>query len=403
MVGASPSESALLQDEPTIKIMNRLNVKYGILGNHEFDEGLEEFNRIYKGQTPSPNQFDSVVETYPREPSKMTMLSANIFDKGTTNIPFGYKPYAIEEIEGVKVGFIGVVTEEIPDMVLRKYTENYDFEDPATAIVRNAAILREQGVKAIVVIGHTSASGTDTVTGESADIIRKANQLDPENSIDIFFAAHSHTYANGVVDGVRVIQSTSQGKAFADVTGEIDKETKDFVNTPDAQVKPVLTAESTPISTSLQADPEVQSIVLDASERIKDKINEVIGKTSNSGMISRSLNSSDAKESSLGNLITDGQLEYARKNFSEDIQFAITNNGGIRADLQVNQNGEITWGTAQAVQPFGNVMQVVSIKGSDLVEALNQQTERLFLQIAGMKYTFTSDADGKNMNVKDIY
>ena len=53
MVGASPANSALLQDEPTVKVFNEMNFEYGTLGNHEFDEGLGEFNRIMKGEAPT--------------------------------------------------------------------------------------------------------------------------------------------------------------------------------------------------------------------------------------------------------------------------------------------------------------------------------------------------------------
>src|SRR5699024_2303317 len=121
------------------------------------------------------------------------------------------------------------VTEEIPNLVLRKHVENYTFEDPVTAIVNNAKILREEGVNAIVVIGHTGATQNgSSISGETAGIIDRMNQMDPENSVDAYFAGHSHSYANAEYNGVRVIQSTSQGKAFADVVGEIDVETKDF-------------------------------------------------------------------------------------------------------------------------------------------------------------------------------
>ncbi len=52
MVGASPSNSGLLQDEPTVKVFNKMDVEYGTLGNHEFDEGLDEYNRIMTGEAP---------------------------------------------------------------------------------------------------------------------------------------------------------------------------------------------------------------------------------------------------------------------------------------------------------------------------------------------------------------
>jgi 2',3'-cyclic-nucleotide 2'-phosphodiesterase (5'-nucleotidase family) len=420
LVGASPSNSSLLQDEPTIKAMNRMNIEYGILGNHEFDEGLDEFDRIIKGGAAVGDYFNSITQNYPKEPSTMQILSANIFEKDGS-IPKGYQPYAVKEIgsgdDKVKIGFIGVVTEEIPNLVLRKHVENYSFEDPATAIVRNAKILREEGVNAIVVIGHTGATQNgNSISGETAGIIDKMNQMDPENSVDAYFAGHSHSYANAEYNGVRVIQSTAQGKAFADVLGEIDVETKDFVSAPSGVVKPVLNDVSTPVS-SLVPDASVKALVDEADALVETVTEEIIGKSATKETISRAVNNGNDQESAVGNLITDGQLQAARKeNFDGGVHFAMTNNGGIRADLEVDQNGDITWGAAQAVQPFGNIMQVVSIKGSDIVEALNQQfKEFYFLQIAGMRYTYTGekieekDESGKvikttdTRKVKDVF
>ncbi len=53
-------------------------------------------------------------------------------------------------------------------------------------------------------------------------------------------------------------------------------------------------------------------------------------------------------------------------------------------------------GAAQAVQPFGNILQVVEMTGADILEALNQQylsNQTYFLQISGLKYTFTDTDD----------
>ncbi|WNF89276.1 5'-nucleotidase C-terminal domain-containing protein [Vagococcus fluvialis] len=420
LVGASPSNSSLLQDEPTIKAMNRMNIEYGILGNHEFDEGLDEFDRIIKGGVAVGDYFNSITQSYPKEPSNMEILSANIFDQNG-NIPKDYKPYAIKEIgsgeDKVKIGFIGVVTEEIPNLVLRKHVENYTFTDPAQAIAENAKLLRKEGVNAIVVIGHTGAAQNgSSISGETAQIIDSLNSIDPEHSVDAYFAGHSHSYANAEYNGVRVIQSTAQGKAFADVIGEIDVDTKDFVSAPSGVVKPVLNDESAPVST-LIPDQSVKGLVDEADTLVKTVTQEVIGKSTTKEMISRQVNNGNDQESAVGNLITDGQLNEARKeNFEGGVHFAMTNNGGIRDDLRVDAEGNITWGAAQAVQPFGNIMQVVSIKGADIVEALNQQfKEFYFLQIAGMRYTYTGekieekDESGKvikttdTRKVKDVF
>ena len=87
MVGASPANSALLQDEPTVKVFNEMNFEYGALGNHEFDEGLGEFNRIMKGEAPTPGQFNKIVDEYPHEASKQEVVNCQLGRQGYQQNP----------------------------------------------------------------------------------------------------------------------------------------------------------------------------------------------------------------------------------------------------------------------------------------------------------------------------
>ncbi|EUJ28851.1 5'-nucleotidase [Listeria floridensis FSL S10-1187] len=396
MVGASPAVSGLLQDEPTMKVLEAMNFKVGTLGNHEFDEGLPEYKRILDGDSTS--QFGPIVENYPRVKSNMQIVAANVVDKGTTNVAQGFKPYTIETVGGEKIGFIGIVTTEIPNLVLANYIKDYDFLDEAETVVKYAKILRDQGVNAIVVLSHVPAlsSGNPTngtgqdVAGEAANMMVKVNALDPANSVDIVLAGHNHQYTNGVVGTTRIVQSYNNGKAFSNITGQIDTATGDFVQTPDAKISYN--------SRSITPDASISAITKDAADRIAGKINEPIGKTAN-GTITKETNQNgaaiNARESALGNLITDAQ-RYMAKKAGVQVDFAMTNNGGIRADLVTTANNEITWGAAQAVQPFGNILQVVKLDGKTIIEALNQQylsNERYYLQISGLKYVFTDTDD----------
>ncbi len=64
-------------------------------------------------------------------------------------------------------------------------------------------------------------------------------------------------------------------------------------------------------------------------------------------------------------------------------------------------DGTVTWGQRQAVQPFGNILQVVEITGDQIYKALDQQydeKELYFLQMAGIKYTYTKPADATEEN-----
>ncbi|WP_420843756.1 5'-nucleotidase C-terminal domain-containing protein [Listeria costaricensis] len=400
MVGASPAVSGLLQDEPTIKALDQMNFKIGTLGNHEFDEGLPEYKRILNGE--STDKFGPIVENYPHKKSNMKIVAANVVNKGTDQVAEGFSPYVVEEIGGVKVGFIGIVTTEIPNLVLANYIKDYDFLDEAETVAKYSKVLRDQGVNAIVVLSHVPAlsSGNPTidttktdVAGEAANMMIKVNQIDPDNSVDLVLAGHNHQYTNGVVGTTRIVQSYNNGKAFSNVTGELDLTTGDFVKTPDATITYNYRT-GTP-------DAAVTAITTDAKQRIESLSNEPIGYTDQT-VISRDTNPEgkaiDDKESALGNLITDAQRYMANK-AGMNVDFAMTNNGGIRSDLittPINGKNTITWGSAQAVQPFGNILQVVEMSGADILEALNQQyqsNQTYFLQISGLKYSFTDTDD----------
>ncbi|MEE9724912.1 bifunctional metallophosphatase/5'-nucleotidase [Listeria seeligeri] len=399
MVGASPAVSGLLQDEPTMKVLQKMNFEVGTLGNHEFDEGLPEYKRILDGV--STNKFGPIVEAYPRIKSDMKIVAANVVNKGTNTVAEGFSPYYVKEIDGVKVGFIGIVTTEIPNLVLANHIKDYDFLDEAETIVKYSAELRNQGVNAIVVLSHVPALSTGNpntgtkqdVAGEAANMMTKANELDPNNSVDLVLAGHNHQYTNGLVGKTRIVQSYNNGKAFSDVTGELDKTTGDFVSPPDAKI--------TYNTRSVTPNADITAVTEDAKSRIEGVINETIG-LANKEVISRETNPEnkaiDDKESELGNMITDAQRYMANK-AGADVDFAMTNNGGIRADLTTrlaNGQNEITWGAAQAVQPFGNILQVVEMSGADITEALSQQylsNQTYFLQISGLKYTFTDTDD----------
>lgn len=393
MVGASPANSALLQDEPTVKVFNEMNFEYGTLGNHEFDEGLGEFNRIMKGEAPTPGQFNKIVDEYPHEASKQEIVIANLVDKDTNKIPFDWKPYTIKEIpvndKTVKVGFIGVVTTEFPNLVLRKNHEQYRVLDEAESIAKYARELNDQGVHAIAVLAHVAATSKNGVAeGPAAEMIKKLNQLYPENSVDLVFAGHNHQYTNGMVGNTLIVQGTSQGKAYSDVRGVLDTDTGDFVKAPTAKIIAV------DPSKGKAKDAKVQAIINEADEIVKKVTEAKIGSVEKAENITRELNAQ--KESAVGDLVTAAQLDIAKKSGYPDIDFAFTNNGGIRADLVVKPDGTVTWGAAQAVQPFGNILQVVEITGDQIYKALDQQydeKELYFLQMAGIKYTYTKPAD----------
>ncbi|WP_253295841.1 5'-nucleotidase C-terminal domain-containing protein [Enterococcus raffinosus] len=289
-----------------------------------------------------------------------------------------------------------IVTTEIPNLVLAEHHKDYTFTDPAEEIVKYSKKLVEDDVNAIVVLGHTpSVQGAgETVGGEAAEIMDKVNRADSNNSVDAFFAGHNHVYTNGVVGSTRIVQSTSQGKGYIDLRGEYNPATKDFASTPTATVSAVDPTKG------VAKDTVVEEIVADADTRVAQVTEQKIGTADKAEDISRTVN--EMGESPVGNLVTDAQVYMANKN-GVPVDFAMTNNGGIRDDLKVKSDASITWGAAQAVQPFGNIMQIVEMTGEQIKNVLNQQTFKFdpndargsgyFLQVSGLKYTVIENPD----------
>ena len=438
LVGASPANSALLRDEPTMRVFNEMNFGIGTLGNHEFDKGLKEFVRIYEGRTPTKEELGptvdddlwNVIKDYPREASTQDILISNIRNKtagehgAVGDIPYGLQPYTIKEYgdgeDSVKVGYIGVVTREFPNLVLAQHTQEFEVIQESEAIAQYTKELREQGVHAIVVVSHVAATSSGgQAMGDVVEMMSEVEQLDPEHEVDVVFAGHNHQHTNGTIEredkkDILVVQSTSQGKGYIDLRGELDVETQDFIATPEAKVLPTTDMGD-------QADAAVQGIVDDASEKIKPITNAAVATADldkvekddkGNAFISRQTN--EHNESALGNLITDGQLYMAHQSGLTDsngdpvkVDFAITNNGGIRADLGVNpETGAITWGAAQQVQPFGNILQVISLSGADIKGALNEQYNSgksgYFLQVAGLSYTYSGNAVDGTFKVEEV-
>jgi 5'-nucleotidase len=91
----------------------------------------------------------------------------------------------------------------------------------------------------------------------------------------------------------------------------------------------------------------------------------------------------DSGETALGNLVTDAQ----RASTGADI--ALTNQGGIRADLEA---GELTWGELFTVQPFGNDLIELQLTGAQLRQLLEQQWQNpespRMLQVSGLSYVW---------------
>ncbi|GGI11240.1 bifunctional 2',3'-cyclic-nucleotide 2'-phosphodiesterase/3'-nucleotidase [Gottfriedia solisilvae] len=361
MIGGSPLISALFQDEPTVEVMEAMGFDVGTVGNHEFDEGINELKRMINGgEHPKGTKgYDGM---------NFPVIAANAYDTSTGQLIT--QPYAIKEVGGKKIGFIGVVTQETPSMIIRKGNETLEIRDEVEAINHYTEILKQQGIEAIVVLAHNPTLQTGkTDLFDATDIAEKV-----DDEVDVIFAAHNHVFVDKEVDNKLIVQAYSYGSAFSDVDLELDAVTGEIVKK-EAEVVTVYQKDYTPDST-------VSAIMKKYEDLIAPIKAEIVGdsmQTLPKGYPSTEMNGDIA----LGNLIADG-MKYAM-----NADFAMMNGGGVRAQLDA---GEVTFGDLFAIQPFGNILNKVNLSGADLETVLNNQiTDKgLDFHIAGFKYTWDS-------------
>jgi 5'-nucleotidase len=407
-VGASPPESALLQDEPSIQFLNTLancacdgpddddkqcNV-IGTLGNHEFDEGKDELLRLLQGGNHPNGPF--IQNPYPG--ARFPYVNANVVvnpknvDNADKKRKPLIKPFKIRKIDGVKIGVIGAVLKETPTIVTPTGVAGLTFLDEVTAINEQVQALKAKGVHAIIVTIHQGGFQSPTYTTPTAPaatvgdpIHTIVSQLDDE--VDLVISGHTHSFNNALVStasghAILVTQAFSASTAYDDVDLTIDRATGDVT----AKSARIVTTYSD-VAPGDVRDPAVQAIVDQAVALTAPLVNRPIA-TFTADVTSAQ---NAAGESALGDLIADAQ----RAAMGTD--FAFMNPGGIRANLVYAKNvdnpldadGLALWGELFTIQPFGNSLVKLSMTGQQLYDLLNQQfAVNRMLQLSGLTYTW---------------
>jgi 5'-nucleotidase len=390
LISASPFESSVFKDEPTIEVLDAMGLDASSVGNHEFDRGTEELRRI-SGATDGTFTDDvTACEGVTRgvdgcfghgrhafDGADFPYLAANVVSKksGKPMLP----PYQVFTVSGgKKVALIGVVTETTPGIVTPSGVADVKFLDEADAVNTYVPELKRRGVEAIGVLVHeggtqtgptaANPNGCDTLTGPIVDI---NNRIDGE--VDLIVSAHTHNAYDCLlpVPGAekRLVTSAGfYGRLVSDIrltldsrTGEVDR-------------KATYGATNVPV-TRTAADRRVQSIIDYWTARSADARNRVVGTAAGDLLRGRNTATPPAvvrdRESSLGNFTAQTQLAalQADASFGSPV-VAFMNPGGLRADILA---GEVTYGEVFEVQPFGNTVGATTLTGAEIKTVLEQQ------------------------------
>lgn len=370
LIGGSTFLSGMFHDEPSVESLETLGLDVSSVGNHEFDEGTTELQRMqYGGCHPVDGCY------FPEKPydgADFEWLAANVVWKGSnkTLLP----GTSVKEVNGVKVGFIGMTLEATPTLVSPAGVSTVDFKDEVETANAQARILQKQGVKSIVVLLHEGGYTTGTYQGcegISGPIVQIAAQLD--SKIDQVVTGHTHQpYVCNLPDpdgNPRLVTSAaSYGQVVTESNLVINKKSGDVVRTASTATNHLVTrttkdaAETAVIAKwKALADPKAAQVVGTITE-------DITGDASGNRGI----------ETPMADTVADAIL-YGTSGDKGGAQLAFMNVGGVRASLLMDQitngegRGEVTYAEAYAVNPFGNLLVSLDLTGAQIEEILEQQ------------------------------
>ena len=362
-IGASPYISGALNDNPTIAALNTLNPLASTIGNHELDMGQAVFKQRVDGSNPS----EYVQATFP-------YLGANIEGMGTygDGTPYlgDYKLWTSPS--GMKVAFIGAIAQDVPYKLSPGTTEGLTFSDPIARINSLATSLKGSGTADVVIaMLDDDVKNNYTKVGKDVDGLMGGDthvpyEFDHVNSVESFESANPRLA--GIASG-----------SYTDNLGLIRL-------TIDPATRQVTSADSILIPAAevaqCGADPDTQAIVDKAEADSKEAGKRVVATGYTTPFMRGVFTTPDGLtepgsnrgiESSLGDLVADSLRETILTPDGKSVDIGMINAGGLRADLVPNEDGTITYAQTYEVEPFSNELGYVTLKGSDLKDALEQQ------------------------------
>ena len=342
LIGASPLPSALEHDEPTLSLFRSLGMQANTVGNHELDGGLAELKR------------QEALAEFP-------FLSANLVD-GHSGKPV-FAPYRIVEVDGVRVAFVGATVRNALKPLEPDSVPGLRLDDEVDALNAQAALLRAQGVHALVALLHEGAgaqdgivpaAGCDALAGPAREI---AERLDPD--FDLILSAHTHALYACRVGGRWLLQGAAHGRYLSVADLRIDRIRGEVLE---------VRVRNEKVRADAAADPAVARLVDDAVAAAA-KIADAPVAAIPSGRISASADS--AGGSPLGRLVAQAQLAAG---LAAGAQLACTNPSSVPRDLVASLPGAVaSYADVRAVQPYGNRLKLRRVSGAQLRALLEQQ------------------------------
>ncbi|MCH5241180.1 MAG: bifunctional metallophosphatase/5'-nucleotidase [Muribaculaceae bacterium] len=329
-------------------LMDMMGYDIRVLGNHEFDNGMQSLAKYYNGTKGVP-------------------LSAN-YDFTGTELEGIFKPYLIKEFDGKKLGFIGINID--PASIIAHKNIAGEFREVIPVANELASKLKnEEGCDMVAVISHI---GYITGNSKTSDI----DLAEASTDIDLIIGGHSHTLIdpktpeetpslikNKNGKPVRIVQTGKQGRYIGKLS--IDLGQLPLAGGEQVEYELIPVTDRFPVEL---LDERMIDHIRPYREAVDSINNVVIGYSEYELEKSRT--------GGLPNLTADISFQYAKSVADSlqsmginipDVNMSIMNVGGIRHHMPV---GEITEGQILSTYPFSNHMVIIGVKGSDIIEAM---------------------------------
>ena len=331
------------QGTAVVELMNLAGVSAMVLGNHEFDWGLDVLRaRIAQAQFPC--------------------LAANLLMDPSIKVE-GISPYAVLDAGQIRIGILGLTYHDLATIVKASAIEGVRSLPPVETAKRYLPELQGR-TDLVIVLSHL---------GEEGD--RALAEAVPE--IPLIVGGHSH---NSFHDGVRVgdtliVQAGAYGASLGHVELTFDRKRKEVV-------LDETTAQLIPVADAGGASEAAAQIVARWGKEAEQIGSTVVGEA---GMaLPRGVGGG---ETALGNLIVDA-MHAADLGDGRSADIAIHNDGGIRASLDA---GPITYAELYAVLPFDNTLVGLDLTGAQVRELLEDGMDNrgTGIQVSGLAFTYS--------------
>ncbi len=330
-------EGNTYKGDSIIQIMNVLKYDALTVGNHEFAFGEENLKRL-------------------SEKAEFPFLSCNIIKSEGKEIVDYLKPYIIKEINGIKVGIIGVTTPATKIMNFYEHVKEIDFVEPVFYVSKFISILRKKEVDLIIVLSHLGHKD-DKIMAECIP------------QIDIIIGGHDHLILDPpiLIGNTIICEAGEHNQRIGYLNLTIDIDNNKVINYDNKMVN--LYKEL------YEPLPEMETLVEKYRDKDKDKV---------IGYAELTLSKESEGESPLGNWLTDVMRITAKTDI------ALESGASIRCSLA---EGDITKRDLYYISPFDNTLVTLKLTGKQIFNLLETTLANgeIRFQVSGLYMEYNSE------------